>query len=310
MSDFNPADVAAAVGRVAPDTFSADEDPDAFLEESSVSGDSATAGAETRAREGLPATYRMRADEHYVDQLVQRDDAIHRPVELQLDRDGDEAPATDADDRILAMLASEIAAVEQSAGLLADNASALSRRVAADLIRAQAKRASWLLCVRALMTEEGEHDPRPESVGTILTRVRDGLQAECRLAGVRLQVQASDWQATVTVDAECLVAGLTGAALATMALLSGSEGTVVRVTAVTLNGVLTAVEVRQDAVAVDRLVRRRFFDSDWTDRPGGTLSAIAADASAACARRHNGEAAFMARDRRGSTVRLSLGSGR
>jgi hypothetical protein len=304
VSDFNPVDVTAAVGQVTPENYS--EDPDQFpREDSAVEPDPRPADVLPREREGLPTTFRMRADEHYVDQLTRGVDPDPVIEESRGEDEGSDAGPS-ADGQALELLADEVAAIESSATLLTDQSSDLSRRVAADLIRAQARRAAWLLGARSLLDGSSDYDPRSQPVGSLLARVRDGLAAEGRLAGVTVQAHAADWQASVAVDDELVVAGLTGAVLATMGLVGQASGAVIRMTAITMGGDLKTIEVRQDAVAVGSQARRRFFDADWTDRPGGALSAIAAEACAAAVRKHGGDAVFTARDRRGSTVRLNF----
>jgi hypothetical protein len=258
-------------------------------------------------REGLPSGYRMRAEEHYVDELMSR--RGHGDFPAALDADAatpDVDHAEERHQRVLAQLGDELATIESAAALLDEHGSPLSRRVGIDLIRAQARRAAWLLRAHALTV--GTHLPavRQRTIASLLAEVRDGLAAECRLAGVPLQIQAADLQATVSVDDEAVTAGISAAIMATMGLLTRQEGATLRVTAVAVGGELRTVEVRQDSAPVAPQIRRRFFDPSWTDRPGGWIAALAAETARRVARQAGGEATLLAGDRRGSTLRLTL----
>ena len=325
MSDYNPAEVTPASGRVHPQPFAED--------------DAASAPASTPApeREGLPSTYRMRAEDHYVDELPSRrssprgegardahDEVLpgrdDRPDGARRDEPRRDEPRRDEPaevpapvdlgaerrERVLAQLADEIATIESAAALLGEQASLVSRRVGVDLIRSQARRAAWMLRAHAIAA--GTHLPavRQRTVGSLLSQIRDELAAECRLAGVSLQMQAADLQATVAVDDDAVAAGVEGAIIATLGLVAPHEGAAIRVTAVALGGDLRTVEVRQDVAPVSPQVRRRCFDPSWTDRPGGWMAAFGAETARAVARASGGDATFLARDRRGSTLRLTL----
>lgn len=315
MSDFNPADV--TVGST--------------LQSEVLAGDHGDepeppSPSQPAEREGLPSGYRMRAEDHYVDELLSRRSAA-RPERARDEQGAGADPlragrATSREERaeaavpvdlererharIFEQLAEEIASIESAAALLTEPRSGLSRRVGVDLIRAQAHRAAWMLRAQALLAGTHASSLRHVLVGALLTRVRDALAAECRLAGVTLQMQAADLQATVAIDEEAVVAGITGAVVSTLGLVSGLEGAAIRVTAVALGGDLRTVEVRQDAAPVGAPFRRRCFDASWTDRPGGWVAAFAADTAHAVARLSGGDASFLARDRRGSTLRLTF----
>ena len=319
MSDYNPAEVVPATGRAHPQPFAEEDAPPA------------PASTPASAREGLPSTYRMRAEDHYVDELLSRRSSSRgerardahedlpsrddQPDGVRRDEPRRDEPAeppvpmdlgAERRERVLAQLSDEIATIESAAALLGEQASPVSRRVGVDLIRAQARRAAWMLRAHAIAA--GTHLPavRQRTVGSLLSQIRDGLAAECRLAGVSLQMQAADLQATVAVDDDAVAAGVEGAIIATLGLVAPHEGAALRVTAVALGGDLRTVEVRQDVAPVSPQVRRRCFDPSWTDRPGGWMAAFGAETARAVARACGGDATFLARDRRGSTLRLTL----
>ena len=276
-----------------------------------------TVSAKRAEREGLPANYRMRADSHYVDQLsTPRPDAPRGPR-----RGTAAAVATDETpefrerretrdlrlERLLAQLSEDLATVESSVATLSSGASPTARRVMLDVMRAHTWRAAWL--VRAQTLADGSaplRGVRPRPIGGVLARLREGFAAECRLNSLALHVHVPDWNAAVAVDEPELIVGLTGAIVSTIALLGDSDGATVKLVATATGGELRSVEVSQDEVAVPAPVAGRFFDPIWAERSGGWLAGFGAWTARKVAQRHGGDAALVAGDRRGSTLRLTF----
>lgn len=271
-------------------------------------------------REGLPAGYRMRADAHYVEQLTSR-----RTDRVYTDhpRTASSAPSKDADtvepelrerrdprdrrgDRVLAQMAEEIGTIESALAMLTGQASPMAQRVSIDLIKSHTSRAAWLLRAQALLDGAHHGQAKSRQLGVLLGQVRDGLAAECRLSGVTLHVHAADWNATLVVDEQEFVAGLTGAVVATMGLVGQAESPVIRLVAAASADDVQTVEVVQEVVAVAPSAGGRFFDLSWIDRPGGWPACLGAAAARAVVQRDGGSATFLTGERRGSTVRLSF----
>ena len=130
MSDIDPADLTLPGRRPVPDPFDDDEEPVA----------APNGGGRRPEREGLPPSYRMRADAHYVDQLT----APRRPEPARAalaDGDPPDADPFDRDRlraRMHARLAEDLATIASAAALLAGDASPMARRLNTDLIRAEA----------------------------------------------------------------------------------------------------------------------------------------------------------------------------
>ena len=119
-------------------------------------------------------------------------------------------------------------------------------------------------------------------------------------------MHAPDWNAAVAVDEQELLIGLTGAIVSMIGLIGESDGATVKVTASAAGGELRTVEISQDEAVVPAPVAGRFFDPVWADRPGGWVSGFGAWAARTVAQRHGGDAALLASDRRGSTMRLTF----
>jgi light-regulated signal transduction histidine kinase (bacteriophytochrome) len=198
-----------------------------------------------------------------------------------------------------------IATIQSAANLASDDGSPAVRRVALDLIRAAAWRASWQMRVATVLDQTHRWQFRPRLLGAVLSRVRDGFAADGRLSGVDVSLQVADWNATADLDEEALVAAVSGAIVATAGLMEGVESPQVALRARADESTLT-IEVAQDAVVVDAADADRFFETTRLDRIGGRPAAIGAAAARVVAQRHAGDATFVADGGRGSTVRLVL----
>lgn len=272
------------------------------------------------AREGLPPGFRMRADAHYVDLITssRRSDAPRettRPATKSrsaADWDSDlglefppEARGAERDVP-LSHLADDLATIQGAAALLANEASPLVRRVSLDLINMHASRAAWRLRADEVLSNRGRLDRRGRRLGALLTQVREALAPACRLNNVGLQIHASNWEAVVSVDADVLDVGLTGAVLATIGLVRSDEWAAIRIHATEQDGELRVVDVTQEEVSVPEGLGRRFFDATNIERPGGWAASLGAATAKAAARLHGGDATLISGERRGSTIRFSF----
>jgi len=269
-------------------------------------------------REGLPPGYRMRADAHYVEQLTsRRTDRVYtdQPRAAATAKDADPAepelrerrdPRERKGDRVLAQVAEEVATIESALAMLGGPSSATAQRVTLDLVKSHARRAGWLLRAQALVDGSYRGQPKTRPLGALLGQLREGLAAECRLAGVTLHVLANDWNAPVFADEQEFVAALTGAVMATLGLVAQAEAAVIRVIATVTADGLETIDVTQDHVPVPAANTGRFFDLSWIDRPGGWPACLGAATARAVLQRDGGSAGFSTGDRRGSTIRLNF----
>jgi hypothetical protein len=260
-------------------------------------------------REGLPSSYRMRADAHYVDQLsgrraerADRDREHARPVAAP---EADDAEARERrSERVLAQLQEELATLASGTAMLS-NTSALARRLGVDLVRVETWRANWLIRAHALVEGRERSALRPKPIGPLADQIRQGLLPECRLAGVSLQVSVNDWNATVNVDEGVLTAGVTGAVLATLGLIGQQEGGELRIAFDVSAGELRSIDITQDQAVPGPSAAVRFFDLAWAERPGGWLAGLGAVTARLAAQQHGGTAIFQVADRRGSLIRIA-----
>ena len=302
VSDVDPAEFTKVTRATSLETF------DSEFEE-----DDAPIATPKREREGLPSGYRMRADAHYVDQL-----SSSRRAQLEAPRAVvSDAPAGDRGDnaaadrerrleKVLSQLAEDVATITAAASLLSGEASLLARRVNLDLIKSQSWRASWLLRANAILSGTHEAPIRPRPLAFILGQVRMGFASECRLNGVTLQMQSNDWNAVVAVDEPAVIAGIGGALVATLGLLSQSEGGVVTINAQAAGGELRAVEISQNDATVPPAMASRFFDAAWTERTGGWLAALGAATARSAAQLHGGDATVEPAEGIGGSIKLAF----
>lgn len=110
----------------------------------------------------------------------------------------------------------------------------------------------------------------------------------------------------MTCDETGLSAGVTGAVFATLGLMAPGEGGSVRVNVETSGGELRAIDVIQDDSSVAPPQIQRFFDLNWTERPGGWPAALGAVTARLAAQQHGGSAVLQAVERRGTVLRLNL----
>lgn len=300
MSDIDPSEVTAG-RRTTPEKFPGEH------------SDTSAANGRTD-REGLPASYRMRADAHYVEQLATRRERAERLDSTRHVATGPEVTDREAaaerrdrrSDRVMMQLDEEIAAIASAATLLSSDVSPLARRMSAELIRSQAWRASWLLRASALLDGRHRGQSRTRAIGTLLEQLRQGLMPECRLAGATLHLQASDWNTPVVIDEAAVIAGVTAAVFATLGMAGQGDNLAIRVALETGGGELRQVEVTQDDIAAAPGASLRFFDSTWGDRPGGWSAGLAALTVRSAAQQLGGSAVFLPGERRGTTIRLNL----
>jgi hypothetical protein len=295
VSDVDPAEVTVRTRSLRGEEFEGEPDEVPAAPPSSKKGEK----GEKAEREGLPPGYRMRADAHYVDNLSSR-----RGDRGTIDpRPGDMG---DRSERLLAQIAEDLATIESAAQALAGDGGRLARRVSVDLIKSQAWRAAWALRAHGLIGGRNRLHVRPRPLGFLLGQIRSGWAAECRLCGLTMHVNASDWNAVVSVDEPSLVAGVSGAIVATLGLIGQTDSATLTLSAVATGGALRSVDLTQDEVFVTPGEGGRFFDPSWADRPGGWTAGFGAAAARAAAQQHGGDAVFLTGEEHGSTVRMQF----
>jgi hypothetical protein len=266
----------------------------------------------------------MRADSHYVDLLEARSSesrgrSSSRAIEDEPDVDAarprhlserDESATVRAvppDPTLHAGrdLAQSLTTLSACADLLSGSPSELSRAVVGNLIRAEAWRASTLLQATRIVRQELPVARMPVAILGVLDQVVQGFMPERRIRAVAVDSQSTLTHGSFMAGDERMLAGaLSGAVLATLALLDGVQNARVVISAA-LDGHELTFAVSQDLVAAAPLWHSRAFDAQWTDRPGGVPALVCMLAVEETARAHGGSASAGTLGR-GTTVSLSL----
>ena len=234
---------------------------------------------------------------------------------MRLACDGTEAPAPapapvpTAADQSGEVLARSLATASSLADLLTGDISDLSRGVVGGLLRAELFRANSVLQSARIVRGELAVLHGAVAVRPLIDRVIQGFAAERRMRHVEFIPQIDLPHGHIVVaDERLLGAALTGAAIATLALLESLPATRVAVVAgLTASRQLT-LAVSQDHVVPSPVWAQRAFDLEWRDRPGGAAAVLAMASVQQAARAHGGDAAATLSPR-GSRIALTIPAG-
>jgi hypothetical protein len=237
-------------------------------------------------------------------------EALGRAARLRADAPNGHATAfpsgADANTHIMAQVSEAVATIRSTAALLVEG-TPRARRIAINLVRAEAWRAAWQLRAAAILNGTHRWRFRPAFLGDVLMRVRDGFAAEGRLSEIDLTLDGIDWNASVNLDEDAVICGVSGAVVASAGLADADERPQITAVARGSEDKGITIEIVHAAAVPVAGIARRFFDAGWSDRPGGETATIGAAAARAVAERHGGDATFIAGPGRGSTLRLTLG---
>jgi hypothetical protein len=188
--------------------------------------DDAASSPEVPVREGLPRTFRMRADKHYVEMLDTPKGSAGEssaPVTASASQAGTAAAVSPDPAAIIAAqagrdLSQSLSALRASTNLLSDRGGGLAASVAANLIRAEAWRATCLLQAARFLRGEISPAPKPVQAQAIIGQVLKSIEPERRLRGVTIEERITLGDARILVDEDLLVSALSGLLMAMMAL--------------------------------------------------------------------------------------------
>ena len=304
---------AAAVGRDdLDDEFDDEAAPEPDVE---ADADGAVGGdAVPRVREGLPPTYRMRAEPHYVEALVGRGTTTGDPA---LAATPVVAPAPDVDasavpGAAIAAAASQMAdafdAIQTALRDVPLRGRPLRDRVAIELARAEATRGRWL--AEAALAVQAEPLPALDEVDLValLAGVYDAFGPENRLSGGAAAMPVPAGTCRVFGDGPLLTTALGGLLSAVRAIIENrGDARKVRVALGPRREAATrTLEIAQTAVRLPASVYPRFFDAAWADHPGGPSAALLRAAARTIARAHGGSLDVSPIEAGGCTLVLSL----
>ena len=208
-------------------------------------------------REGLPRSFRMRADKHYVEMLdapagaasatpAARTTGTQPETAVAAERDAADLDGMAAAAQAGRELAQSLAALRASTTLLSDRGPALASAVAGNLIRAEAWRATCLLQVSRFLRGEIAADPKPVRAHAIVDQMLKSIEPEKRLRSITIEERITVGDSLVVADEELLVGGLSGLLMATVALTQEPGLTVTVAAAASANEVAFVISQDQE----------------------------------------------------------------
>ena len=257
--------------------------PSTIRIEDLLAGDERSSPSIAPAREGLPRSFRMRADKHYVEMLdapapgAGNDSPVTaaspttavRPTTDGLDDETRTAAVRAATD-----VAQSLIALRTSTNLLTDRGG-LASTVGANLIRAEAWRATCLLQVSRFLRGEIPPAIRPVQARGVIDQVFEAIQAELRLRGLTIGRRINVGERRIATDEQLLVGAISGL-LMTMIASSESGDTALSVAA-ELRGNEVIISLTHDSAGTD-LPSRILGSARVVAGIGGTVT-IATDSS-------------------------------
>lgn len=171
-------------------------------------------------------------------------------------------------------LARSLSALGVCASLLADSAPALTRVVAANLIRAEVWRAACLLQASSVLQGEVAIRRKPVSPHVVVDRVLESVECECRVRGVLLDRRVDFADCRIHADEELLVCALSGLLMATFGLLDSVPGAPITFTATSRAGGEVTFAVAQDAVSAPATWAAHAIEGSAVDQSGGGIATI------------------------------------
>ena len=234
--------------------------PSAIRIEDILGGDeeSAEPSNEPPVREGLPRSFRMRADKHYVEMLdtppqrASREPPVTAPPGVRHEESADAGALAAV--QAGRDLAQSLTALLASTSLLSDRGPALASTVAANLIRAEAWRATCLLRMSRFLRGELLPTPKPVRAQAIVDQLLKVIEPERRLRGVVIDARVSVGDRLLSVDEDLLLTALSGLLMATIGLTEEQSALAVTVTA----------EAKGSDVVFGILQEQAAAPSNWT----------------------------------------------
>lgn len=251
-------------------------------------------------RQGLPPSYRMRHDAHYVDELESRrrlpDSAsptLAFPTSI---------PVTFA----LRDLSQDLEGVASCFNLVATKARPLRERMGLSLARVGVQRSMRAFQAMRVLLEDPAPEVRPISLNSIVEFTLKSFDEELRLTGSRFSLELHEAPIRLNADAAMLSLAVQACigTLVSLVEASGAEGAIHISTSVSEG--MAACELRQDAyrLATDQFAR--LSDLEWSDRPGGIPAGIALAAAARIAQAHGGALEARRTDAGGCLLTVTL----
>lgn len=195
----------------------------------------------------------MRADKHYVE-MLDAPPVAGEPAGAAAREPQKTAAVAPDFGAVLAEqsgkdLAQTLATLRSCTNLLSDRGPVLASAVAANLIRAEAWRATCQLHAGRFLRGEIVPAPKPVRMRAVFDEVLTSIEAERRLRGVLLSVRLELGDATVVADESLLVNAVSGLLMATLALIEEHSSAIVTVAAESESGAVLIAIAQEHAGA-------------------------------------------------------------
>lgn len=270
--------------------------PDDFEESDEGSGE-----PEPPLREGLPDTYAMRHDRHYVDELLRGPGDGPRET-AKRSRPADSPPAltpllTEVSQGLDAALACWRLSAERPTW---SYASTLNR-----LTQVEIQRVKRLADGLRVLAETPPLVRSPIDLPALVSRVRESTEPERRLVDVTLTSAAGSPVIVAHGDERQLELALASWLQGMTALVAASPDPTLHL-GVTAEGAVATLELSTAAAALSDNLLGHFFDDRHLDRPGTYPAAVALAAARRIVERHDGQASVERLTPTGCRVTLTI----
>ncbi len=211
---------------------------------------------------------------------------------------------------VFPILGQSLQTIRSSLQLLRDSNAGSRDRVANDLIRAEAQRATRLAWAATLISFAPDLNPTEFDADDVLEEVLDACAEERALAGLKLDKRIQP-RCQVKADRMLFAAAVRGAVDTILPLARARQAATLAVSLARHKPSQSVVlQISQDALRPADSVWNRWFDLRWRDRPGGFASGVGLLATKRVIELHGGRLAIAPTQGLGCRIALSFPEGR
>jgi hypothetical protein len=260
-----------------------------------------------RRREGLPPSFRMRHDKHYVEELIASPAIAHGAASATSAKPGSPAAPPIPSAAAMELIARRLESVAAYDALSRGNAGPMD--LVSQAVQVELQRVSRFARAVAINTRISDPVRRSVTAGEIAAAVRAACTRGARLNGTDCVVTTDDAGFAITVASALVVQSITGTVDALLDLIQASDvhdgvndGDRI---AISLRAVRTRpaliVDMECPSLAWRRSAADRFFDNDDRDFAAAPAAGILLASAAHVVHLHGGR--FEAQLQRGVSVR-------
>ena len=232
-------------------------------------------------RQGLPPTYRMRHDAHYVDELESRKRAPESAPGLAFPTS---IPVTFA----LRDMSQELEGVASCFNLVGPKPRPLRERMGLTLARVGVQRNMRAFQALRVLLEDSPPELGQISLNSVIEQTVRSFDEELRVTESRISLELNDAPIRLNADSRMLLVAMQACVGTLVSLVEASgQGGAIHLATRAADG-MAYCELRQDAYRMSADQFARLSDLEWSDRPGGIPAGIALAAAARISQAHGG----------------------